>query len=142
MSRLSLDCTVPHPFVGTCPLTVRLCHVFCLCHVPPRLLLLVRLLFLASSPSALLPLPQLVLALVSPFRFPFCPRYLFRVANVDADVADCSPHMVPLSPEAQDILNRYNLTYDEVIFHESYHQIGKYVRLYCGSVNRKSKGTY
>ena len=45
--------------------------------------------------------------------------------------------MVPLSPEAQDLLNRYNLTYDEVLFHESYHQIGIYVRRYYGSVKTK-----
>ena len=39
--------------------------------------------------------------------------------------------MDPLSLEAQDLLNRYNLTYDEVLFYESGHQIGKYVSWYC-----------
>lgn len=38
--------------------------------------------------------------------------------------------MDPLSLEAQDLLNRYNLTYDEVLFYESGHQIGKYVSWY------------
>ena len=46
--------------------------------------------------------------------------------------------MVPLSPEAQGLLNRYNLTYDEVLFYESHHQIGKYVRRYCGSIDGDS----
>ena len=50
--------------------------------------------------------------------------------------------MVPLSPEAQALLDRYNLTYDEVLFYESHHQIGKYVRRYCGSVKRKSTGIH
>ena len=50
--------------------------------------------------------------------------------------------MVPLSPEAQSFLNSHNLTYDEVIFYESYHQIGKYVRRYCDSMSRKLTGIY
>ncbi len=36
-------------------------------------------------------------------------------------------HMDPSSPESRDILRYYNVTYDEVIFYEFYHQIGKYV---------------
>ena len=50
--------------------------------------------------------------------------------------------MDPLSPDAQDLLDRYNLTYDEVLFYEASHQIGKYVSHYCGSMSRKLTGTY
>ena len=50
--------------------------------------------------------------------------------------------MVPLSPEAQSLLDSHNLTYDEVIFYESYHQIGNYVRRYRDSVKRKLTGTH
>jgi hypothetical protein len=39
--------------------------------------------------------------------------------------------MDPLSLEAQGLLNHHNLTYDEVLFYESHHQIGKYVRRSC-----------
>jgi hypothetical protein len=46
--------------------------------------------------------------------------------------------MVSLSPEAQGLLNRYNLTYDEVLFYESHHQIGKYVRRYCEGIDKGS----
>ena len=35
--------------------------------------------------------------------------------------------MDPESPEAQSILRSYDLTYNDVIFYESHHQIGKYV---------------
>jgi len=35
--------------------------------------------------------------------------------------------MDPTSPEARTILRFYDLTYDEVMFYESHHQIGKYV---------------
>ena len=36
-------------------------------------------------------------------------------------------YMDPESPEAQTILRFYGLTYDEVMFYEVHHQIGKYV---------------
>ena len=35
--------------------------------------------------------------------------------------------MDPSSLEAQAILQGYNVTYDEVIFYQFHHQIGKYV---------------
>ena len=35
--------------------------------------------------------------------------------------------MDPSSPEAQAILQYYNVTYDDVIFYHFHHQIGKYV---------------
>lgn len=35
--------------------------------------------------------------------------------------------MDPSSPESQAILRYYNVTYDEVVFYEFHHQIGKYV---------------
>lgn len=35
--------------------------------------------------------------------------------------------MDPSSPESRAILRYYNVTYDEVVFYEFHHQIGKYV---------------
>ena len=36
-------------------------------------------------------------------------------------------YMAPASPEAQTILRFYDITYDEVMFYEFHHRIGKYV---------------
>jgi len=39
----------------------------------------------------------------------------------------CNMYTPLASPEAQTILQFYDITYDEVMFYESHHQIGKYV---------------